>query len=563
MAFVSFVVVATFAIGLYGVRLARTTSDFFVATRAVGPVWNASAIAGEYLSAASFLGIAGLVFKYGASVLWYPLGYAAGYLVLLLFVAAPLRRFGAYTIPDFAEGRFRHPPLRSLSGALVLVIGWFYLLPQMKGAGVTLEVLAGSPYWVGVVVVGVLVTSAVALGGMKGVTYVQAFHYWTKFLAISVPVVVLLTSLGWDRTPFAGGEPTFPRDVTVTFRHTTRVRIPARMTVAVDGRQQAWEPGVITVPEGTEVAFSAGDPVPTAADLPVEDATSWVLPFPERTPQSLVAALSLLLATVLGTMGLPHILVRFYTNRDGASARRTAVGTLALVGLFYLFPWMYAALGRVWTPQLYVTGETEVVVLALPRFLGGRLGEVLGALVAAGAFSAFLSTSSGLLVSVAGALSHDLAGAVVRDEADERRRLAYFRAAAVVGGVVAMGLGLLVRPYDINVLVGWAFAIAASAFCPLLILGIWWQGLTRRGAAWGITVGGAAATAAIIMTMISPRPGWIGALLAQPAIVTVPLAFLVMVVVSRRDRRPRGVERILLQMHTPDSKARAVTLAEL
>src|SRR3990170_5477483 len=186
------VTVATIVIGAYGVRVTRTTSDFFVASRTVRPMWNASAISGEYLSAASFLGVAGLVMKYGVDMLWYPVGYAAGYLVLLLFVAAPLRRFGAYTIPDFAEGRLASLPVRRVACAFVLLIGWFYLLPQMKGAGVTLSVLVGTPYWVGVVVVGGVITINVALGGMRGITFVQAFQYWVKVTAISVPAVVLL-----------------------------------------------------------------------------------------------------------------------------------------------------------------------------------------------------------------------------------------------------------------------------------------------------------------------------------------------------------------------------------
>ncbi|MGH8999950.1 MAG: sodium:solute symporter family transporter, partial [Acidimicrobiia bacterium] len=191
---------ATIAIGLYGVRLARTTSDFFVASRNVGPLANASAISGEYLSAASFLGVAGLVMKYGVDMLWFPVGYAAGYLILLLFVAAPLRRFGAYTIPDFAEGRLDSLALRRVATAFVLLIGWLYLLPQMKGAGVTLRAVLGTPYWVGVVVVGGVVTANVFLGGMKGVTFVQAFQYWLKVTAISLPAIVLIIHFRADDT---------------------------------------------------------------------------------------------------------------------------------------------------------------------------------------------------------------------------------------------------------------------------------------------------------------------------------------------------------------------------
>lgn len=556
--FVGAVIVATFTIGLFGIRIARTTSDFFVATRAVGSIWNASAISGEYLSAASFLGIAGLVMKLGARAMWFPLGYAAGYVTLLLFVAAPLRRFGAYTIPDFAEGRFASRRLRRIAALLVLVIGWFYLVPQMKGAGVTLELLAGVPYWLGVVVVGVLVVAAVAFGGMKGITYVQAFHFWTKLTAISFSALVLLIALGWSsgaRTPFAAGLPTFPTATEVTFARETRLEVPESIVVVVDGTTAVWPVGDVEVPAGTKAAFAAGDVAPTAASIGARDGIAWTVPFPDGERYGLLGAASLLIATVLGTMGLPHILVRFYTNRDAPSARRTAVVILGFVGVFYLFPWIFGALGRVWVPELYVTGDTDTVVLALPRLIDGTLGEFISALVAAGAFSAFISTSSGLLISVAGALSHDLYAQLFRPAASAARRLLYFRVGAVFGGVVAIGLGLLARPFDINVLVGWAFAIAASAFCPLLILGIWWRRLAARGAALGMVVGGLSATAAILVTMLGDVDGLLGALLAQPAVVTVPLAFAVMILFSLRARPPRHADQLLLRMHMPERAA--------
>src|SRR5438045_3934383 len=197
------VVLATLAAGVWFTRVARTTADVFIASRSVGPFLNASAISGEYLSAASFLGVAGMIMGFGYDVLWYPVGYAAGYLFLLLFVAAPLRRFGAYTIPDFAEGRFGSPAFRLITVGFVLLIGVFYMLPQMKGAGLTLQSIAGVPYWVGVVVVGGVITLNVALGGMKGITFVQAFQFWVKAFAISVPAFVLLAVFGsygahWD-----------------------------------------------------------------------------------------------------------------------------------------------------------------------------------------------------------------------------------------------------------------------------------------------------------------------------------------------------------------------------
>jgi cation/acetate symporter len=193
---VSAVTLGALGIGTWGVRVARTTSDLFVASRAVTPWWNAAAISGEYLSAASFLGIAGLMLKFGASALWLPIGFTAGYLALLLFVAAPLRRFGSYTIPDFAEARLRAPGIRLLAALIVLLVGGCYLVPQLKGAGVTLGTVTGAPYWVGVVVVALIVALNVGLGGMRGITYVQAFQYWVKVFAISVPAILLIVHLG-------------------------------------------------------------------------------------------------------------------------------------------------------------------------------------------------------------------------------------------------------------------------------------------------------------------------------------------------------------------------------
>src|SRR5437773_1032790 len=196
---VSFVAiaVATVAVGLYATRVVRTTHDIYIASRAVGPALNASAISGEYLSAASFLGVAGMVMSFGYDVLWYPAGYAAGYLFLLLFVAAPLRRFGAYTIPDFAEGRFDSALFRKVAVVFVLFIGFFYTMPQMKGAGTTLAyIFPGLPYWSGVALVGASMTLNVALGGMKGITLVQAFQYWAKMFAISAPIFVLMAIYG-------------------------------------------------------------------------------------------------------------------------------------------------------------------------------------------------------------------------------------------------------------------------------------------------------------------------------------------------------------------------------
>ena len=182
----------TLAVGAVGLRLSRTTSDFYVASRAVGPALNASAISGEYLSAASFLGVAGLVLLRGADMLWYPVGWTAGYLLLLIFVAAPLRRSRAYTLPDFAEFRVESLVARRVSSALVVLIGVFYLVPQFQGAGLTLRTLTGAPTWVGAAVVALVVLVNVVSGGMRSITIAQAFQYWLKLVALLVPLAFVV-----------------------------------------------------------------------------------------------------------------------------------------------------------------------------------------------------------------------------------------------------------------------------------------------------------------------------------------------------------------------------------
>src|SRR5262249_5041550 len=188
--------IATVSVGVFARRFARTTSDLLVAARAVPPPANAAAISGEYLSAASFLGIDGLVMKFGYDVLWYAVGYAAGYLVLLVFIAGPLRRFGAYTIPDFAEGRFNSPGFRRLAVGLVIVIGLFYALPQMKAAGITLASSAGVPYTAGVALMGAVVVTIVVAGRMRGVTVVQAMQVMGKLFRLAEPGLFLLFHCG-------------------------------------------------------------------------------------------------------------------------------------------------------------------------------------------------------------------------------------------------------------------------------------------------------------------------------------------------------------------------------
>src|SRR5687767_13277874 len=216
LTFSAVMVFVTIGMGFWSARQSKTASDFFVAGRSVSVGWNASAISGEYLSAASFMGVAAMVMSSGYDALWYPVCYACGYLFLLLFIAGPLRRFGAYTIPDFAEGRYDSALFRKIAVCFVLFIGFFYTMPQMKGAGTTLAyIFPGLHYSAGVVVVGAVITLNVALGGMKGITLVQAFQYWAKMFAISVPVFVLMSVYGGYGKHLGAQNPLTPQAATV------------------------------------------------------------------------------------------------------------------------------------------------------------------------------------------------------------------------------------------------------------------------------------------------------------------------------------------------------------
>ncbi len=543
--------VAVIVIGSLGVRVTRSTDDFLAASRTVRSRANAAAIAGQSLSVASFLGVAGIVLSRGVDGLWYPVGFVAGFLVVLLFVAAPLRRSGAYTVPDFAETRLDSALLRTLTTVVVVVIGWLYLVPQLQASGLVLMVLTGAPGWVGVLVVGLVVTAAVTFGGMRSMTFVQAYGFWLKAVALAIPAVVLVAwFLG---SGIAAGTPhtgpaTFGRPTSVTIQDPVTLQVVDPVTVQVSGdgptRTVTWTPGPHPVAAGSTLAFPAGAHVPVV-DGAVADQHAWDRPFGtgDRNP---LWVYSLLLATCLGVAGLPHVLVRYYTNPDGRAARRSTVLVLALLGGFSIVPIVLGVLARLTAPQLLVGGEGDAAVLTLPSLaLGGWPGVVLGGLVAAGIATVLLAVSAGLLLSVAGVLSSDVLPG----------RLGDFRIAAYVAGVVPIVLALVMVRLDFAQSVALALAVAASTFAPLLLLGIWWRGLTDRGAVAGIAVGGVLSLGAALATLFGARlPGVGGILLGQPAAVSVPLAVLTMVLVSRATaaRVPGGVGRTLLRLHAPE-----------
>lgn len=491
---ITLICVLTAIAGAYGLRLSRTTSDFYVASRTVTPWWNASAIGGEYLSAASFLGVAALVFTMGLDMLWFPVGYTLGYVVLLVLVAAPLRRSGAYTLPDFAEARLQSRTGRAICSVLVVVIGWLYLIPLLQGAGLALRTVTGAPLWVGSTLVAVIVTGNVLAGGMRSITLVQAFQYWFKLGAIALPALIIAW-LWW------------------------RGSIPTH-----------------------------GVPGDLWASAATEEGTPW---------QRAYTTYSLLIGLCLGTMGLPHVVVRYYTNPDGRAARRTTIGVIGLISLFYVFPPLYGLLGH-----LVITEPGQIppdsIVLLLPTIVApGVLGDALSALLAAGAFAAFLSTASGLTVALAGVLDQDIIRPrLLAWTGGDSNSIQSFRLSTALAMLVPFLLLAGVGNLGLAASVGLAFTVAASTFCPLLVLGVWWRRLSVTGAIAGLVVGGVLSLSAVLVALAGfHTPGWLGRLLTQPAAWTVPAAFVTSIVVSlfTPGRIPPGTLRTMVRLHTPEA----------
>ncbi|MDT4976026.1 MAG: hypothetical protein QOG98_1784, partial [Pseudonocardiales bacterium] len=407
---------------------------------------------------------------------------------------------------------------------------------------------------------------AVAVGGMRSITFAQAMQFWLKFLALLVPALVLLIAWEHRDAGLGQGYPTAPERTVVSVATDTTARLPVAESLAVEGRVDgvrvhgpvALAAGTHQFERGSVVTLERGDVVPVITSLPAQRNESWLRPLGSGKDHPLYASLSLILAICLGTMGLPHVLVRFYTNPDGRDTRRTTLIVIVALSSFYLLPTVFGAIGRAFVPDLLLTGNTDATVLLLPqRLIGGEAGVLLSALVTAGAFAAFLSTASGLTVSVAGVLSQDVLGRRLPGS-QRAQRIRMFQLGAVVAIGVPYLLSLPSEHLGLAAVVGLAFAIAAATFCPLLVLGVWWPRLTDVGAMAGLLVGGLLATAAVLVTMIAgPARGWSGALLEQPAAWAVPLTFVVMIGVSilTRSRVPADVGRVMIRLHAPESLA--------
>ncbi len=477
---IGLVCVVTILISVNGLRRSRTTRDFYVASRRVPPWMNASAIAGEYLSAASFLGVAGLIMAFGTHGLWFPVGYTAGFLSLLVFVAAPLRRSGAYTIPDLMSLRFPSRALRRLTALLVVFTGWLYIIPQLHGAAIALSATTGLPAWLGPAIVILVVLPTVVSGGMRSVTLAQAVQYWFKLSALLIPTMFILLRVG-------AGEADFLPELANAFE--------------------------------TELVM--------------------------ETHASTYRTISLVAALMLGTLGLSHVMVRFYTNPDGPSARRTTVLLLGLLAGFYSLPILLGVVARAVLPDLTESASTDTALLHLPdAIFNGMAGDLLTALVAGGAFAAFLSTASGLVVSISGVVSQEFFGGTVRG----------FRIGAVLAMVLPIIAAFATTGLALAGAVAMVFTFTASSLAPIVLLAIWWRGLTVHGAITGMMTGAVLSLTSLIVSQVLELEGLTSIVLQYPALWSVPLVLVVTMLVSAlgSQRPPAHTEAVMAKLHLPE-----------
>jgi cation/acetate symporter len=524
----AFAVIAVLVSVLAWRRSRATTVDFFLAGRRIGMITNAGAICGDYLSAASFLGVAAAVYASGLDGVWYATGFAAGFVPVLLFVAAPLRRLGSISLPDFLAVRFGSDQVRLAAVVAVELVILSYLVPQAVGSGLTWDLLVGegiaglSPYATGVVVSTLAVSGIVIIGGMRGTTWNQALQF--GFL---LAVVIWLAALLW-----AGGF-SYPRAV-----------------------EQASAAPLLTV---------VGDELVEVVDRLEGGPATFGEPGARYGP---VGQLALLITLVLGTAGLPHVMNRYFTAASGAAARTTTVWVLGLAGSFYALAVMLGSATRIlvaeradepWLAVLTVDGVLRVPEHAL-LVLGRLLADTPGmAIVAAAAFAAMVSTIGGLLLAASASFGHDVVARILRPHGGPREPVRAGRAAVLVASLLAALLALAIEPSQllatfpsvIATMVTWAFALAGSALTPVVLLGIWWPDATARGAVAGIWTGGAVAVTALVVGLVTgadPADG-LGAVLLAPAMIAAPVSALTIVSVSRLDPAAGVSDAVWTRMH--------------
>jgi cation/acetate symporter len=483
VSFVGFVLI-TLGITYWAARRTRTSAEFFAAGGNVTAAQNGFALAGDYMSAASFLGIAGLVATSGFDGLIYSIGFLVGWPLITFLIAEPLRNLGTYTFVDVVAFRLRQRPVRIAAAISTLAVVSFYLIAQMVGAGNLVHLMFGLSYELAVLIVGGVMLAYVLFGGMIATTWVQIIKAALLLFGATLLAVLVLAQFDFN---------------------------PLEM-------------------------FAQAKALDGAAVLA-----------PGKLVANPLEAVSLGLALMLGTAGLPHILMRFYTVKDAKTARRSVAYATSLIGWFYLVTFVLGFGAMVLVGRKAIVAVDKGGNMAAPL-----LAEVLGGtpflgFISAVAFATILAVVAGLTLSGAAALAHDLWGHVLRDgKVEEQEQLRVAKLATIGLALLAIGLGLLFKGQNVAFMVGLAFSIAASANFPALLMSMTWTKFTTLGAMTSMLTG---TLVSLVLILLSPTV-WVDLLknsepiisLKNPGIFSVPAAFLVGIVVSLLKPEPASVQ---------------------
>lgn len=615
-------VVSVLGISYYFARRTQSAKGFFAAGGNIHWAVNGIAFAGDYLSAASFLGICGMIAVAGFDGFLYSIGYLAGWIVALFVVAEPMKRLGKYTFADALDAKFNSKGIQLFAAISTLLVSIFYLIPQMVGAGSLVTPLLGLPHEAGVILVGVIVIIIVATAGMTSTTYVQ-FIKGTMLIIFSLVLVFLVFSRGISTKPDQGGDVPFRGFKTIPVAAFTNERVTLgdnsyavkKILISGEGEKQlrfvvllkdsletiwkynsktslleetlyiAKSPNNIMLYNGApkkdalfyqvghmSVVDGKGDGKTGTVDfftfigkikngtvvrwnktLLVDEGTQYTIYHQNPTPgkeilkpglkfkvDSLKGAtlmdkidfVSLMLALFFGTAALPHILIRYYTVRSPACARKSTIVAIAAIGLFYILT-LYMGLGAMVSGVIDLTNENMSAPLLAKSF-----GIAIFAIISALAFATVLGTVSGLIVAASGAVAHDIMDRFMGKNMNDHDKVKAGKITAIAVGAVAIVLGIIFKGMNVSYLVGWAFAIAASANLPAIMMILFWKRTTSRGVLASIVVGLVSALGLILLSQETYTNVYhlinVKALVPinNPAIISVPLSFLTLIIVS-------------------------------
>jgi cation/acetate symporter len=603
----AFFVAVVLGLSFYLGRKAKSAKGYYAAHGQIHWFVNGIAFAGDYLSAASFLGICGMIAFFGYDGFLYSIGYLAGWIVALFVIAEPIKRLGKFTFADALDSRFNSRGIKLAVAISTLVVSIFYLIPQMVGAGALVKPLLGIRAEIGVLIVGCTVILIVVTAGMVSTTWVQFIKgsllvIFCCILTVMIlrrgfkvdpesshPTVIVVDSPTREiRTQNLNGTETLWRATTPPkgaivrageiYAVRTQVQTKHGDQMLVNGKPQSKQndlhpvgtvavlPGgkretgplgplefISTLQNSTIVTWAKGNRTESNGDTstiyyPVERSGADLLMPGASTTFAGVRSnslfkkldfLSLMLALFCGTASLPHILIRYYTVKDQASARKSTVVGIASIGFFYILT-LYLGLGAMTSGALDPTDNNMSAPLLAKSF-----NNFLFAVISAIAFTTVLGTVSGLIMAGSGAVAHDLMENFLKVKMDDRLKVFYGKLAALALGILAMILGMAFRRMNVTFLVGWAFNIAASANLPALVMLLFWKRTTKEGITAAVTIGMLSSLAWILASPqvyrdvygLDPTRSIIP--FSQPALVTIPLGFLVLVVVSLMTYRTR------------------------